>query len=51
MDGDNFENFTISNSLKTIQINSIVPFYIIKKLLPGMIKIGLEEFFRHQVLE
>ena len=38
MDGDNFENFTISNSLKTIQINSIVPFYIIKKLLPGMIK-------------
>lgn len=38
IDNNSFENFKISKSLETIKVNSIVPLYIIKKLIPNMIK-------------
>lgn len=38
VDNNSFEKFKISNFLNSLKINSIVPFYIIKKIVKGMIK-------------
>ena len=40
IDNKGFENFKIDQLLKSIKVNSVVPFFIIKKILPNMIKKG-----------
>ncbi len=43
IDNKSFENFKIDQLLKSIKVNSVVPYFIIKKILPNMVK---EEFGR-----
>ena len=43
IDNKSFENFKIDQLLKSIKVNSVVPYFIIKKILPNMIK---EQFGR-----
>lgn len=38
IDNKNFNNFTIESSLKTFQINTITPLYILQKIIGRMIK-------------
>lgn len=38
IDNKSFKNFKIDDLLKSIRVNSIVPFFIIKKILPNMVK-------------
>jgi 3-oxoacyl-[acyl-carrier protein] reductase len=38
IDNKSFKNFKIDDLLKSIRVNSIVPFFIIKKIVPNMVK-------------